>query len=94
MINALTSRRNVLAPLSDEGSEDYGVDVRIAHLTERERQVLSLLAEGMTQAEVGSTLRISPMTVRVHVGHCCVKLKARNSLHAVVLAQKNGLIAI
>ena len=75
------------APGGEESGGKYSVQ-----LTERERQVLSALANGLSQKEVALALGISPMTVRVHVVSCCSKLRARNSLHAVVLARKHGSI--
>jgi len=61
-------------------------------LTERERQVLRLLADGCSYDEVGQTLFISPETVRTHVGKALRKLGARTRTEAVAAALRAGLI--
>jgi len=53
-----------------------------ANLSERERQVLCLIAEGHTDAEIGRHLCISVFTVQNHVKNILRKLKARNRAHA------------
>ncbi|TDB91983.1 LuxR family transcriptional regulator [Micromonospora fluostatini] len=61
---------------------------RVGALTSREREVLSLLAGGMTTAEAAAALRISPTTVKSHVSHALPKLGVRNRMEAVLLAQR------
>jgi DNA-binding CsgD family transcriptional regulator len=56
-------------------------------LTGRERDVLGLLLEGLTNAEIAERLFISPSTAKVHVRHILEKLGARTRLEAVVRAQ-------
>ncbi|MGW7352432.1 response regulator transcription factor [Streptomyces sp. NPDC054784] len=64
---------------------------RLAHrlrcLTRREREVLTLLAEGMSTSEVSTTLVVSPATIKSHVSHALTKLGVRNRLEAVLLMQ-------
>jgi DNA-binding CsgD family transcriptional regulator len=55
-------------------------------ITPREREVLDLMAEGLTGTEIASRLQISPETVRSHVQNAIGKLDAHNRVHAVVLA--------
>lgn len=62
-------------------------DHRMDELTEREREVLALLADGLSTAEVSRSLAISPATVKSHVSHSLTKLGARNRLEAVLLMQ-------
>jgi two-component system response regulator DesR len=62
-------------------------------LSERERQVLRLLAEGDAYAEIGSKLYLSPDTVRAHAQRAMTKLGARTRTQAVALALRNELIA-
>jgi two-component system, NarL family, nitrate/nitrite response regulator NarL len=68
-----------------------GVDLA-DDLTERQRQVLSLLSLGLTIGQVGSRLRISPRTVETHVGKLYRKLGVRTRLHAVSVAATLGLV--
>ena len=58
-------------------------------LTKRERQVLLLLASGTTNAEISSTLFISPHTVKTHIYHILKKLGVQNRLQAALWAAKN-----
>lgn len=61
-------------------------------LTRRERQVLSLLANGLTPAEVAQDLIISRSTVGTHIEHIYEKLGARTRAHAVGIAFRSGLL--
>ena len=61
-------------------------------LTEREREVLTLLARGYTGQEVARELAVSAETVRAHVRNAVTKLQARTRLHAVVMALQRGEI--
>jgi DNA-binding NarL/FixJ family response regulator len=61
-------------------------------LSEREREVLRLLAEGGSYAEIGSALFLSPDTVRAHAQRAMTKLGARTRTHAVALALRESVI--
>ena len=61
-------------------------------LSERERQVLRLLAEGGSYAEIGSTLFLSPDTVRAHAQRAMLKLGARTRTQAVAVALRESMI--
>jgi DNA-binding CsgD family transcriptional regulator len=56
-----------------------------AGLTDREHEVLSLLADGMSTVEAARSLGVSPATIKSHVSHALPKLGARNRLEAVLL---------
>jgi DNA-binding NarL/FixJ family response regulator len=62
-------------------------------LTERERQVLRLVAEGLTNAEIGGRLFITPGTAKVHVARLLYKLGARDRVQLVIIAHRAGLAA-
>jgi DNA-binding NarL/FixJ family response regulator len=64
---------------------DAGHDTTRTPLTEREYEVLNLLAEGMSTAEAATELRVSPATVKSHVSHALPKLGARNRVEAVLM---------
>ncbi len=64
------------------------------NLTERERQVLALIAEGMTNKEIAQQLSLSHGTVRVYVSHVLAKLGVGNRTEAARLALENNLVNI
>lgn len=63
-------------------------------LTAREREVFSLLAVGLSSAEVADRLVISPHTVKTHVEKGIARLEAKNRVHAIAIALKRGEIQV
>jgi NarL family two-component system response regulator LiaR len=61
-------------------------------LTQREREVLTLLVEGLSNAQIGARLHLSTATVRLHVGHLLAKLDAPNRTAAAVIALENAIV--
>ncbi len=63
----------------------------VAALTDREREVLCLIAEGLNNQEISEKLFLSESTVKTHVGRILFKLDLRDRIHAVIFAKEHGL---
>ena len=61
-------------------------------LTDREREVLTMVARGLSNAEVAEQLTISPATAKTHVAHLLTKLDARDRIQLVIMAYQSGLV--
>ncbi len=61
-------------------------------LTDREREVLTLVGRGLTNTEIGAELFLSPLTAKTHVSRIMTKLDARDRVHLVVVAYETGLV--
>jgi len=61
-------------------------------LTEREREVVTLVGEGLTNDEIAARLVVSPATAKTHVSRAMIKLHARDRAQVVVLAYESGLV--
>jgi DNA-binding NarL/FixJ family response regulator len=61
-------------------------------ITQREREVMALVADGLTNAEIAQKLYMSPATVRTHVSRAMTKLGVRDRAQLVVLAYETGLV--
>jgi DNA-binding NarL/FixJ family response regulator len=61
-------------------------------LTPREREVLELVATGLTNAEIARALQLSPLTAKTHVSRILMKLGARDRVQLVVIAYQSGIV--
>ncbi len=66
---------------------------RLAALSDREREVLTLVARGLNNAEAGEALGLSPLTAKTHVSRIMGKLGARDRAQLVITAYESGLVA-
>ncbi|MFD2762577.1 response regulator [Micromonospora eburnea] len=66
---------------------------RLSVLTQREREVLALVGQGLSNDEIGAELFLSPATARTHVSHAMAKLGARDRAQLVVIAYQTGLVS-
>ena len=64
----------------------------IARLTEREREIVALVGEGLSNEEIAARLVVSPATAKTHVSRSMVKLGVRDRAQLVVLAYESGLV--
>ena len=64
----------------------------LAHLTERETEVVKLVGEGLSNAEIATRFAISPLTVKTHVNRAMMKLDLRDRSQLVVVAYQEGLV--
>ena len=61
-------------------------------LTDREREVLTMVARGLSNAEIAEELTISPATAKTHVAHLLTKLDARDRIQLVIMAYQSGQV--
>jgi DNA-binding NarL/FixJ family response regulator len=78
----------VSRPRRSPAPEHAGLD----ELTTREREVLGLVAEGLTNAEIAERLHLSPLTAKTHVSRILLKLGARDRVQLVVIAYQAGIV--
>ncbi|MCY0924962.1 response regulator transcription factor [Streptomyces sp. H27-H1] len=84
--------RRLITEFSRLGAPRAPSRARIDELTERETEVLSLVAQGMSNAEIAGHLILAEQTVKTHVGRILVKLGLRDRTQAAVFAYETGLI--
>jgi len=95
-VHAVARGETVLDPSLQAGLLDqvraHGVDDTRPVLTEREHEVLSLMASGLTAAQIGAQLFVAPSTVKTHMGHIYEKLEVSDRAACVAQAMRYGLL--
>jgi DNA-binding NarL/FixJ family response regulator len=89
--NTLT---RLLHQVAREREEQREAKVLLDQLTEREREILRLLAQGQRNDDIAASLFISPQTVQTHVRNLLGKLRVHSKLEAVAFAVKHGAITV
>jgi len=84
----------LLAQVARERAEQRDAQNLLDDLTDREREILQLLAEGMRNDDIATKLFISPQTVQTHVRNILGKLRVHSKLEAVAFAVKHGAITV
>lgn len=91
---APTVTRRLLAHFASQDAVPTSVEAQrcIERLTERERDVLKLIARGLSNREIGDAIFVAETTVKTHVGRIFMKLDARDRVQAAVVAYDAGLV--
>ncbi|HWC14493.1 MAG TPA: response regulator transcription factor [Actinomycetota bacterium] len=84
----------LLQKISTQRAQERESELLLRQLTDREREVLQLLAEGMPTEDVAADLTISPHTAQTHVRNILGKLGVRSKLEAVVFAAQKGVVTV
>jgi len=83
--------RRLLERIADD-LRDAPNTAQLDAITDREREVLALVGQGLTNDEIGKTLFLSPLTAKTHVSRIMSKLGARDRVQLVVIAYETGLV--
>ena len=87
------TRRMIASFLERPRTVDPAAKAQLETLTAREREVLSLVARGFTNAEIAEELFVSETTVKTHVGRVLMKLALRDRVQAVIFAYETGVVS-
>jgi DNA-binding NarL/FixJ family response regulator len=83
LITRFAAQPGRTGPIADPGP--------LPAITDREREVLTLVAEGLSNTEISARLHITPGTAKTHVAHLLTKLDARDRVQLVIIAYRHGL---
>jgi DNA-binding NarL/FixJ family response regulator len=85
--------RRLIAQFTAAHTAHHAAEERLAVLTQREREVVALVGEGLSNQEIAERLVLSPATARTHVSRAMGKLGARDRAQLVVVAYQTGLVS-
>lgn len=86
--------RRLLGAFVQQSAPTGGTARQLNQLTGREREVLTLIARGLSNAEIAEHLHLSPGTVKTHIGRLLSKLSARDRAQLVIAAYEAGLVSV
>ncbi len=92
LLSPTITRRVISEFVKGTGPKPQAQFPRLQDLTAREREVLTLIARGLSNAEIAKTLFVSETTVKTHVARILMKLGLRDRVQAVVLAYESGIV--
>jgi DNA-binding NarL/FixJ family response regulator len=84
--------RRVIDRMAQQPTPEFSNQAKLDELTPRERDVLQLIARGMANREIATTLVVEESTIRTHVKRILMKLSLRDRIQAVIFAYENDLI--
>jgi DNA-binding NarL/FixJ family response regulator len=84
--------RRLIAEFAAQPARDRPAPAELEELTAREREVMALVAKGLSNDEIAERLVVSPATAKTHVGRAMMKLHAHDRAQLVVLAYETGLV--
>jgi DNA-binding NarL/FixJ family response regulator len=84
--------RRVIDRMAAQPLVGDAADPRLEELTPREREVLELIAQGLSNPEIAAALTVEETTVKTHVKRVLMKTGARDRVHAVILAYESGIV--
>ena len=84
--------RRLIAEFTSQRPRSGPSPAELEELTDREREVVGLVALGLSNDEIAETLVISPATAKTHVSRAMMKVGARDRAQLVVLAYQSGLV--
>jgi DNA-binding NarL/FixJ family response regulator len=85
--------RRLIADIAASRPSRANVHPALSELTQREREVMALVAQGLSNDQIAGELFLSPLTVKTHVSRAMLKLGARDRAQLVVIAYQSGLVA-
>jgi DNA-binding NarL/FixJ family response regulator len=85
--------RRLIAEFSRRPEPSRPVTAGLPGVTEREREVLTLIARGLSNADIAEFLHLSLATVKTHIGRLLAKLQARDRAQLVIVAYESGLVS-
>jgi DNA-binding NarL/FixJ family response regulator len=83
--------RTVIQRMAQQPPPDASSEGQLDELTPREREVLELIARGLSNAQIAAALVVEESTIKTHVRHILRKLRLRDRVHAVIFAYESGL---
>jgi DNA-binding NarL/FixJ family response regulator len=89
---APTVTRRLITEFARRAEPSQPLTRRLESITEREREVLRLVARGLSNVEIAEHLHLSVATVKTHVGHLLTKTEARDRAQLVIVAYETGLV--